>query len=445
MSTDTTWTAMPNVAKAAQTGDYGTVLRVARIAAGFTLEEAAGLAAVSASTLSRMETNPKRTWDVRDLRRLAELFAIPAHLFGLSRSTFEGGTDSLSTGVDEGGDDMRRRDLIAMTAVAVTGAATLSLDPAAASAGMADTVEDVLFGRLSVAPIPGNQLAAQIAAARADFRATRYSQLARRLPRLLAQAIAGRDTAGTSEASLAAARLAQAYNVATQLLIKLHDNGMAWATADRAAQAARGGDDPIVLAEAQRLAATVMRRTHHRDGAQRLMLDTARQLEAHTGLPDAATSSLYGQILAAASYTAAMRDDRDTAWTLLAEAEDAACRVGAAKGTPFNMLELAVYKISVSRVLGDYGTAVDYARLVDPARIVSPERRARYWEDTALALHGRGRLQATFQALQAAERDTPQEVRFRPWAQELTRELLARDNRVTLPGVREFAARVGAL
>ncbi|MFJ5546107.1 hypothetical protein [Micromonospora chalcea] len=95
-------------------------------------------------------------------------------------------------------------------------------------------------------------------------------------------------------------------------------------------------------------------------------------------------------------------------------------------------------------MLGDYGTAVDYARQVDPARIVMPERRARYWEDTALALHGRGRPQATFQALLAAERDTPQEVRYRPWAQQLTTELLNRDSR-NLLGEREFASRIGLI
>ncbi|WP_431886455.1 hypothetical protein [Micromonospora wenchangensis] len=81
------------------------------------------------------------------------------------------------------------------------------------------------------------------------------------------------------------------------------------------------------------------------------------------------------------------------------------------------------------------GSAVDYARLVDPARIISPERRARDWEDTALALRGRGRPQATFQALLAAERDTPQEVRFRPWAQQLTTDLLSRNSH-SLPNIR---------
>ena len=442
MSSDSAWTAMPAASRAAQTGDYGTVLRLARVAAGLTLEEAASLAGVSASTLSRMETKPGRSWDIRDLRRLAAVFAIPAHLFGLSRSTFDVTPASLSTGVDREGDEMRRRDLIATTAVAVTGAVTLPFESVKAAHGTAETIEDVIFGRVATEPLAGNQLVAQLAAARADFRATRYSQLAQRLPRLLAQAAAARDAASVSEEALTATRLAQAYNIATQLLTKLHDNGIAWATADRAVQAARRGENPLVLAEARRLAATVMRRTQHRAGAQRLMLDTARQLRDDTSLSGAAPNAMYGQLLATASYTAALRDDRETAWTLLAEADEAARRVGAAKADRFSMLDLAIYKISVSRVLGDFGTAVDYARLIDPVRIVSPERRARFWQDTALALHGRGRPQAAFHALLSAEKDTPQEVRFRPWAQQLTRELLAHNG---LPGMREFASRVGAL
>jgi hypothetical protein len=97
-------------------------------------------------------------------------------------------------------------------------------------------------------------------------------------------------------------------------LIKLHDDGMAWATADRAVQAARGGHDPLALADARRLAAIVMRRTQHRDGARKLMLDTARTLQADTGLTNVAQSALYGQLLAAASYAAAMRDDPGSAW-----------------------------------------------------------------------------------------------------------------------------------
>ncbi|NJC71130.1 hypothetical protein HC031_15620 [Planosporangium thailandense] len=228
--------------------------------------------------------------------------------------------------------------------------------------------------------------------------------------------------------------------MATQLLIKLHDDGIAWSTADRAVQAARASGDPLITAEATRLAATVLRRGRHHDGAQRLVLQAAYQLDADTGLTDSRETALYGQLLAAAAYTAATH--RDTAWTLLGEAEDAVHRADLG-ANPFKPLDLAVYKISVARVLGDYGAAVDYARRVDPTRITAAERRARYWEDTALALHGRGRPAGAFQALLAAEHDTPQEVRYRPWAQHLTQALMSADTRGGLPGIRDFAQRIG--
>lgn len=444
MKTDPTWTAMPAVTAAVAAGDVGTLLRVARTAAGLTLEGAGQLTGYSTATMSRMENGRRRDWTVTELRRLAEVYGIPPHLLGLAASS---PPDAPSTARviegrhnDDGGDWMRRRNLIAGTIGLTTGAPLLPTD---AAADIASTVEDVIFGRVTAVPLPDHQLAAQIAAAKADFRACRYSQLARRLPRLLAQATAGQDQTPADRAGQASVRLADAYCVATQLLIKLHDDGMATSTADRAVQAARANGDPLTIAEATRLAATALRRTHHRDGAQRLVLHAAQQLDTDTGLTEPRQTAMYGQLLAVAAYTAAMRDDRDTAWTLLGEAEDSARRTAGVESDRFNPLDLAVYKISVARVLGDYGAAVDYARQVDPARITTPERRARYWEDTALALHGRGRPTGAFQSLLAAEYDTPQEVRYRPWAQNLTQDLISADTRNSLPGIRDFAQRIG--
>ncbi|GAA1795343.1 hypothetical protein GCM10009835_11760 [Planosporangium flavigriseum] len=443
MQAEPAWTAVPAVAASAASGDIGALLRLARTAAGLTLEEAGRLAGYSAATMSRFETGRRRDWTIAELRRLAEVYGIPPHLLGLATSS-PPGTPTPARVVeapsDGGGNRMRRRDLIAGTLGLTAGA---GLFPTDAAANTVSTIEDVIFGRAAAEPLPNGQLAAQIAAAKADFRACRYSQLARRLPRLLAQATAGRNQAPSDQVEAASGRLAQAYCVATQLLIKLHDDGMAWSTSDRAVQNARASGDPLVTAEATRLAATVLRRSRHRDGAQRLVLRAAHQLDADTGLTDPRQTAVYGQLLAVAAYTAAARDDRETAWTLLAEAEDAAHRVGAGDADPLNALDLAVYKISIARVLGDYGAAVDYARQVDPTRITVPERRARYWEDTALALHGRGLPTGAFQALLAAERDTPQELRYRPWAQNLTQALMSADTRGALPGIRDFAQRIG--
>nr|WP_231957037.1 MULTISPECIES: helix-turn-helix transcriptional regulator [unclassified Actinoplanes] len=403
------------------------------------MEQLSKASGYSISTLSRLESGRRRIRDVAEVWALAHLYDVPVQLFGLAPAPTDDDGSTLTKTADGGGDTVHRRNFLA--GAAAVGAAALPVLPPSASAAAGDTIQDMLFGRLAAEPLPAQQLAAQIAAARADFRAARYTRLARRLPRLLAQAAASRSAAGTGAEAAAAQRLAEAYGIATQLLIKLHDDSMACATADRAVQAA-AGNCPLIMADSQRLAATVLRRAGHRDSAQQLVLSAARQLY-DVGESGPAAQAMYGQLLAVAAYTAAMRDDRDAAWALLEQAQEPANAAGAT--ARFNGNEIAVYRISIARTLGDYGAAVDYARKVNLKAIVAPERRARYWEDTALASQGRRRPGAAFEALLAAEHDVPEEVRYRPWAQNLTRELLSSPAAYGLTGVREYAARIGVV
>ncbi|MFI1994880.1 helix-turn-helix domain-containing protein [Actinoplanes sp. NPDC020271] len=441
MSAPPQWAANSAVQQAVQVHDYATILRFSRIAAGLTLEQLGAAGGYSASTLSRLESGRRAIRDVTELRALADLYDVPLHMLGLATPPGPVGGSTLTTTVDGEGDTVQRRNFLA--GAAALGATAALPAPAAAAALSGNTIEDVLFGRLTAEPLSHQQLAAQIAAARADYRATRYTRLARRLPKLLAQASASHRTTGLDGQAAAAQQLAEAYGVATQLLIKLYYNGLACATADRAVQAARTGNDPLILAESQRLAATVLRRADHGGSAQTLVLEAAAQLHSSASDTTAAYHAMYGQLLAVAAYTAAIRDDRDAAWALLAEAEQPAHAAGTS--ARFNSTELAVYRISIARTLGDYGAAVDYSRKVDPRSITDIERRVRYWEDAALALHGRGRPAAAFETLLAAERDAPEEVRYRPWAQRLTHDLLSAPASRSLSGIRQFATRVGVV
>ncbi len=73
--------------------------------------------------MSRLENGRKRAWNVEDLRRLAEVYGIPPRLLGLSTSTTDSRRDSLTTDLDNGGEDpMHRPDLLAGTAAVATGA-----------------------------------------------------------------------------------------------------------------------------------------------------------------------------------------------------------------------------------------------------------------------------------------------------------------------------------
>lgn len=82
-ATDPIWRT-PAVQEAAGAGLPGALIRMARIAQRLNLVQAGKLVGYSASTLSRIETGQRKLTDVTQLRRFAEVFGIPPHLFGLA-------------------------------------------------------------------------------------------------------------------------------------------------------------------------------------------------------------------------------------------------------------------------------------------------------------------------------------------------------------------------
>ncbi|MFF2898610.1 hypothetical protein [Streptomyces sp. NPDC057966] len=76
------------------------------------------------------------------------------------------------------------------------------------------------------------------------------------------------------------------------------------------------------------------------------------------------------------------------------------------------------------------------------AQLGNTERVARYLTDAARMWHQLGDGRRTFSALRAIERTAPEEVR-RPALRTLTADLLYAPG--SLPGLREFAVRTGAV
>jgi hypothetical protein len=284
-----------------------------------------------------------------------------------------------------------------------------------------------------------------VTAAQADFQAARYPKLAASLPATLAAAAATRDTTSTGAASAASRLLAEAYLVASSLLVKLNDDQLAWTTADRAVQAAERGDDPLVLADARRRVAIVLRRTGHATAGQQLILTAAHGLEpGPAATPD--QLSMYGTLLATAAYTAAVDGNRHTAHELIGESAGAAARLGYDGNHRFTMFgptNVALYQISIAQVLGDNGAAVEHAKTVRPAAIRTAERRGRYWIDLARAYHQWGKPERCYQALLRAEQAAPADVRYRPPAHRMIEDLLHADRRRALPDLPAFARRIG--
>lgn len=103
---------------------------------------------------------------------------------------------------------------------------------------------------------------------------------------------------------------------------------------------------------------------------------------------------------------------------------------------------MALHQVSISYLLGDAGTAIEHARDIRPATLPTTERQARYYIDVARAFDQWGKHDRCYTALLAAEKAAPQEVR-RGSVRIIAAGLMRHDRR--LPGIRNFAARVGAL
>jgi transcriptional regulator with XRE-family HTH domain len=441
----------------------GAIIRAARLKAGLTLADLGHRCGYSASQVSRYERGIQPLTDITLLRRFADALAIAPWAFGLaSTSSDEAGRHAAglndhathchgpNVGREyqwEGDDPVRRRELLT-GAAGLAGAAALgaaarnSLRPPADSA---PGLEDVLYGSTTARPVPLDDLDTAIRNARSDFQNARYGRLAATLPTLVATASATRDHASSQQQTTANSLLAEAYITAANFMVKLNDDPLAWATADRALLAAEAGEDPLTLADARRAVATVLRRTG-RPAKARDMLATATRAIEPGAKPKPAQLAAYGNLLQVAAYTAAVDGNRRNASEFITEAAAVATRLGAGtqgRATTFGSAGVTLYQVSIAQVLGDSGTAIEHAKTLRPATIPTAERRGRYWIDVARAYHQWGKPEHCYRALLAAEQAAPGEVRYRPPVHHMTEDLLRSSPRHSLPGLLAFTRRIG--
>ena len=442
----------------------GARVRAARLAAGLTLAELGQLCGYSASQISRYERGVQPLTDITLLRRFAAVLAIPPQVFGLTppdnalagrhaASPKERAARTFGPNVSrefepEGGEDpVRRRELLARAA-GFAGAAALGLPAVGLSHPASDPggpLDDVLYGSADAQPAPLEVLRGATIEARGFFQTARYGRLTAVLPRLIATAVATRDNADGDDRATASALLADAYIVAASLVIKVNDDPFAWTLADRALQAAQAGDDPLTIADSRRAVATVLRRTGRPANARELLLSTVRDIEPRgSASPD--QLSMYGTLLEAAAYTAAVDGNRSAASELIGEAKASATRLGGDANhrfTAFGPTNVTLYQVSIAQVLGDSGTAIEHAKTVRSSAIPTAERQGRYWIDVARAYHQWGKPEPCYRALLAAEHCAPDEVRYRPPVHRVAEDLLRANRRQSLPGLPAFARRIG--
>jgi hypothetical protein len=303
----------------------------------------------------------------------------------------------VAVGSDE---DMNRRQLLARTAalaaalaadplVSISGTGTRAadalLEPQAATVGEAEreivaAIRRVLLGVESPPTdilLSGDPdvivLDRRVNEAWKLRQGSHYMELGQLLPGLLVDArVASQEITGDQHA-LAFGLLAHSYNTASSVLRKLGDNGLAVIAADRAVQAARTVDEPLLVAASAYRLANAFLPAGRVIEAKEVALAAASGLESRL---DASTAHLatWGGLLLTAAVAAARQGDGGEAWELVGEAKVAARRLRtdhADLNTIFGPTSLAIQGVQVAAELGDGREVLRRAKSVEPTRLPS--------------------------------------------------------------------------
>lgn len=277
------------------------------------------------------------------------------------------------------------------------------------------------------------------------YQATRYEEAGRLIPGLI------RDVEEVGSVSTEVCRVrALVYDTTAALLNRVGEHVLAWAAADRAVAAATQSGEPLLAAlSAYRLAYVLPNRKHAPEAVE-VAMSAASALEQAMSSTSAEYLSMYGGLYLAAASAAAASYDTSMATKLLYKARAAAERLGSdanLMGTAFGPANVAIHTMSVSVRLGDARTAVEIGESLDPG--VIPHgligRRAQVHLDLARAYSMRRRDAAAVNALLAAERLSPQLIRFNVRTRELITGLLHREHTASTPQLRPLAQRAGII
>ncbi|WP_412542492.1 helix-turn-helix domain-containing protein [Longispora sp. K20-0274] len=402
----------PDARAALSDRDLGAVFHLLRQQLGASQARIAIAAGLSQPDVSAYMAGHRTVRDIDLLERIAAGLRLPAHarrLLGLASV-----------------DQPDRAEPVPPVAPPELTALVAALHPSAAKGGH---------------PSPGHDphvLYARIAAAKREYRACRYTTVVETMPDLLLAFPSGHDDRDLW------ALTADAYHLATSVLIKLGASGLAMVAADRSLAAAdRSGQPVAALASKRALTHALMSDGHHRAAKQVVMGVLG---EAAPGKTSADHLAVRGALVLRGATAAARDEDRTTAFQLLDEAAGMARRAGRDGNrhwTAFGPTNVLQHRVSVAVSLGDAGAAIDHARALRTEGLPLVERRAALWLDIARAYLQWGKHHHAYEAVRAAERVAPEEVRHRASVHTMVRELVARAPWSLRSQSRELAERLG--
>ncbi|WP_434581719.1 helix-turn-helix domain-containing protein [Carbonactinospora thermoautotrophica] len=246
------------------------------------------------------------------------------------------------------------------------------------------------------------------------YQRSRYAYATRDLPALLAQAQTAAQEHDGDERLRAHALLALTYQGAAMVLTKIGETDLAWIAADRGLNAAQTSGDPLVIGSLFRSVTHCLLSNGRFAAAKQLTEDAAADLQPGLSSASPEYLSIYGMLFLAGSVAAARSEDRATTRAFLAEADEAARRLGVDANhlwTAFGPTNVAIHRVTAAMELGDVQIALDQGPKID-ASALPIERRVRHALELARAYSARNRVDKALSTLLDAEQLAPEQVRY---------------------------------
>lgn len=244
------------------------------------------------------------------------------------------------------------------------------------------------------------------------YQASRYGQMLRQIPELLAQAqLAAREYSGY-EGRAAYRLLALASQSAAVILPKLGQGDLAWIASQRGLAAAERSGDPAITGSLLRSVIHSLHSDGRAADARDMTQRAADYVRSELNPPDPRIISVYGTLLLPGAIAAARANDRSTAGEYLAEAEDMARLVGKDTNhlwTAFGPTNVKIHQVSTAMALGDVQIALDLIPRIDAGRLPI-ERRVRHSLEVVNAYHARNKIDEAVEELLRAERLSAEQV-----------------------------------
>ncbi|MET7967007.1 helix-turn-helix transcriptional regulator [Micromonospora sp. NPDC005305] len=279
------------------------------------------------------------------------------------------------------------------------------------------------------------------------YQDSRFRYVTARLPDLLQRSQAAVDHYDGAEQDRARRVLGLAYQLAATQLTKLGERDLAWIAADRGLAAVHATGDPVVVGSLVRSVGHALLAIGRHAEAVRLTEHAADHLTPHLRHPTPALLSVYGTLHLSGSMAAARAGDAATTRAFLAEAGQAAARLGTDANhlwTAFGPTNVAIHRVAAAAELGDIQVAVEIGPTVDTSGLPI-ERRVRHALEVARAYSARNRLDDAQAVLLDAEHMAPEQVRHHFLSRQLAVTWIRQQRRRPSASLVALARRLGVL